>query len=281
MGKGVSVIIPVYNRIFELRRAIDSVLEQDNVEFELIIVDDCSDGGIKETADSYNDKRIVYIRNSDNLGVAASRNIGIRASKYDIIAFLDSDDEWAPNKLTAQLRYLESSSVSVVHTEEIWVRNGARVNQKKIHKKTGGDIYIPSLRLCLMSPSSIMIKREVFDKFGLFDENLPVCEDYDMWLRITANDKVGFIEKPLIIKYGGHSDQLSVKYQAMDRYRVISMFKILDTIKLSQAKKEATVDMIKEKTLILLSGAEKRCKIDDIALYRKWLKDCANYLSIT
>lgn len=281
MGKGVSVIIPVFNRVFELKRAIDSVLEQTNVEYEIIIVDDSSDADIKGVVDSYNDKRFVYIRNSENVGVAASRNVGIRASRYGMIAFLDSDDEWLPNKLTAQLKYLENSPVAVVHTEEIWVRNGARVNQKKVHKKTGGDIYIPSLRLCLMSPSSIMIKREIFDKFGLFDENLPVCEDYDMWLRITANDNVGFIETPLIIKYGGHSDQLSVKYQAMDRYRVISMFKILNSINLPEKKRSATLDMIKEKTLILLSGAEKRCKIDDIALYRKWLKDCSNYLSIT
>ncbi|HOF01963.1 MAG TPA: glycosyltransferase family A protein [Spirochaetota bacterium] len=281
MGKGVSVVIPVYNRVFELKRAIDSVLKQNNVEYEIIIVDDCSEADIKGVVDSYNDERIVFMRNSENLGVAASRNIGIRASKYDIFAFLDSDDEWLPNKLTTQLKYLDNSPVDVVHTEEIWIRNGVRANQKKIHKKTGGDIYIPSLRLCLMSPSSIMIKKKVFDKLGLFDESLPVCEDYDMWLRITANDNVGFIETPLIVKYGGHSDQLSVKYRAMDRYRVISMFKILNTLNLSQIKKEATVDMIKEKTLILLSGAEKRRKIDDIALYRKWLKDCANYLSIT
>ena len=205
MRKNVSVIIPVYNRSDQLKRAIKSVINQSHQDFEIIVIDDCSDTAkynIKEIVSEYKDDRIIYIRNEINRGVSYSRNIGIVKSKFDYIAFLDSDDEWLPKKLENQLSFFNHSDLNVVHTEEIWIRDGKKVNQKKIHKKTGGDIFIPSLSLCLISPSSVMLKKQIFDIYGLFDEALIVCEDYDMWLRITAFEEVGFIEKPQIIKYG-------------------------------------------------------------------------------
>ena len=270
----VSVIIPVYNRINFLNRSISSVLNQSHKHLELIIIDDFSDENIKVLLEEYNDSRIKYIRNKENKGVSYSRNIGIKNSKYNLIAFLDSDDEWLSDKLNKQIFFLNNNqNINLVHTEEIWIRNNKRFNQKKRHKKSGGDIFISSLELCLISPSSVMIKKNIFEKYGLFDESLPVCEDYDMWLRITAFEKIGFIENSLIKKYGGHSDQLSKKYNAMDKFRVLSMLKLYQNKNLDSDKKEAMKNMIIKKSNILLQGALKRNKIKDAEIYKKWISD--------
>lgn len=270
----VSVIIPVFNRITYLTRAIESVLSQTHRYFEIIIIDDNSLEDIKTIIDKFHDNKIIYIRNNKNMGVSYSRNIGIKRSKYDLIALLDSDDEWLPKKLEFQIKYLkEHPEYDIVHTEEIWIRNGKRVNPKKKHQKSGGDIFERSLELCLMSPSSILLKRSVFDKHGLFDETLPVCEDYDMWLRILAFEETGYIETPLIIKYGGHSDQLSRKYHSMDKYRVMSLMKIYKNENINKIKKEAIRTILLNKTKILLNGAMKRDNKNDIALYKSWINE--------
>lgn len=259
MDRGVSVIIPVYDRYEELRRAIESVMAQTVQEWEIIVVDDCSPGDIAGVVDSFADERVRLFRNDENRGVSYSRNRGVEEARYPLIALLDSDDEWLPNKLEIQLNLLAGSpSLRVIHTEEIWIRRGKRVNQKRRHKKSGGDIFIPSLELCLISPSSILLKREVFEDRGLFDEELAVCEDYDLWLRITAFEEVGFVEEPQVIKYGGHSDQLSHRYEAMDRFRLQSLLKIAGTIPLKGDKEWALKKMIVRKASILLKGALKR-----------------------
>jgi len=273
MQEYVSVIIPVYNRKALLKRAVTSVLNQSYKYFEIIIVDDSSKENLDDVIKDFNDERLKLLMNKKNMGVSYSRNFGIKESSYDLIAFLDSDDKWLKNKLKMQIDFLNNNmEINVVHTEEIWIRNGLRVNQKKKHKKTGGDIFIPSLDLCLMSPSSIMMKKCIFEKYGYFDESLPVCEDYDMWLRITSNEEVGFIDEPMIIKYGGHKDQLSRKYEAMDKYRVISMMKLLKS-KLNQNKKNALLTVINKKLHILINGAVKRNKNDDVVLYKSWFAD--------
>lgn len=276
MQNHISIIIPVYNRNEEIQRAILSVLKQSYQHFEIIIVDDNSSQDIKKSIDVFNDNRIVYIKNKENHGVSYSRNVGMKASKYDLIALLDSDDEWLPGKLEEQIKYLiENINYNLVHTEEIWIRNGMRVNQKKKHRKSGGDIFIPSLELCFMSPSSILIKKEIFTKYGMFDEELPVCEDYDMWLRILASEEAGFIETPLIKKYGGHSDQLSKRYHSMDKYRVLSMLKLLNNTKLNKQREKALKNMIIRKSKILLNGAIKRDNQKNIEIYREWIKKCS------
>jgi hypothetical protein len=160
-----------------------------------------------------------------------------------------------------------------VHTEEIWIRNEKRVNQKKVHQKSGGDIFARSLKLCLMSPSSIILHKDVFFQYGFFDENLVVCEDYDMWLRILSHEEVGFIEKPLILKFGGHSDQLSRKYAAMDKYRVMSLMKIMNECPLSEEKLAALKKAALEKLDILINGANKRGLTKDAAEYLLWRKN--------
>jgi glycosyltransferase involved in cell wall biosynthesis len=267
----VSVIIPVFNRTYELKRALESVVKQSYRNLEIIVIDDSSSVDIQSIVDFCKDCRIKYLRNDSNKGVSFSRNRGIVQSHGEYIAFLDSDDEWLPKKVEKQLEMFRFTDFRLIHTEEIWIRNGIRVNQKDKHRKSGGDIFERSLCLCLISPSSVMLKRDVFDTYGLFDEKLPVCEDYDLWLRITSYEPVGFIETPLIIKYGGHKDQLSKKFAAMDKYRVISLLKLLSDANLSEQKKEAVKKMIYEKSQILYNGAIKRGNLSDAELYREWL----------
>lgn len=280
----VSVIIPNFNRVESFQRAVESVIKQTYENFEIIVVDDGSEQSVRNINRRFleevkrrkyfeGDGKIIYLENERNFGVSYSRNKGIKEAKGDFIALLDSDDEWLEQKLELQVKFFSETDFRVVHTEEIWVRRGVRVNPMKKHKKEGGDIFFRSLELCLMSPSSIMLKKSIFDDYGYFDESLPVCEDYDLWLRITSKENVGFIESPLIIKYGGHSDQLSRKYEAMDRWRVISLIKLLNSKQLSELQEIEVKKIIEKKAKILYNGAVKREKYDDAKVYKKWLEE--------
>lgn len=256
----LSVIIPSFNRASVLPRALDSVLAQSWTEsIELIVVDDGSTDGTAELiAQRYPNIRYLY---QDNAGVSAARNLGLAAAKGDWIALLDSDDAWLTGKLARQFALLEQTGLQICHTEEIWVRNGVRVNQMNKHKKAGGQIFANCLPLCAMSPSSIVLQRAVFDRVGVFDPNLPACEDYDLWLRIACQFEVAFVAEPCITKYGGHEDQLSRQYWGMDRFRVIALEKLLTgadkPLHLSVEMTQAAHAMLVKKTTILLKGARK------------------------
>jgi len=191
-------------------------------------------------------------------GVSAARNTGIRESRGDWLAFLDSDDAWFAEKTQRQVEALEKApGMRVIHTNEMWIRAGVRINQRHKHKKHGGAIFNHCLPLCVISPSSVMIHKSVFEQVGLFDESLPVCEDYDMWLRICARMPVLFIEDVLMTKYGGHPDQLSKKYRGMDRYRILAIHKILNEINLDPPDKRKAIATLVEKLNIYLNGARK------------------------
>ncbi|HJL77708.1 MAG TPA: glycosyltransferase [Candidatus Marinimicrobia bacterium] len=264
----VSVVIPTYNRAHLLQRALDSVFCQTLLPTEVIIVDD---GSTDSTASLIETRysEVAYIW-QPNGGVSAARNSGIRKASGDWIAFLDSDDEWLPQKLEGQVEVLaEKPGMKLCHTEEIWIRNGRRVNPRKKHAKHGGWIFQKCLELCCISPSSVMIHRSVFDEVGLFDESLPACEDYDMWLRVTARYPVLYIDKPLITKYGGHEDQLSKKYWGMDRFRVQALAKIIESGVLSVENKTAAQAMIREKINIYIDGASKRGKVMEAGQFRE------------
>lgn len=253
----VSVIIPTYNRKHTLGKALDSVLVQEEIPFEVIIVDDGSTDGTFDFVQSHYPQ--VTLLTQKNLGPSAARNHGIKQSRGEWIAFLDSDDEWLPGKLRAQLSFFANNpSVRICQTEEIWIRNGIRVNPMKKHKKISGNIFESSLALCLVSPSCSMIHRELLDEVGLFDESLPACEDYDLWLRIAAKHSFGLIETPYVVRYGGHQDQTSAKYPVMDRYRIQSLVKILSLGILNAAQTNAAEKMLLEKSNIVLEGARKR-----------------------
>jgi glycosyltransferase involved in cell wall biosynthesis len=262
----ISVIIPTFNRSNVVRRAIDSVLLQTYKNFELIIVDD---GSTDDTHDILKDyivsERIIYVR-SENKGVSAARNLGVSLSNGEYISFLDSDDEWLPCKLQMQIDLIKQGpELECVHGEEIWIRNAKRVNQKKIHQKFGGDIFEKCLGLCLISPSAVMISKRLYTEMNGFDEDYIVCEDYDLWLKITSLYKVGFIKEPIITKYGGHDDQLSAKYFAMDYYRVKSMDRILKIRDLSNERVSLVKETIVKKASILLKGYEKHNNMKDHA----------------
>ncbi|MDD2388677.1 MAG: glycosyltransferase [Desulfobacterales bacterium] len=252
----VSVIIPTYNRARLLEEAIDSVLSQTFTGYELIVVDDGSTDDTGEVLASCED-RIRVIR-QNNQGVSSARNAGIASASGDLITFLDSDDLWLPDKLIRQVEFFQQTPDALIcQTEEIWIRNGIRVNPKKRHRKRSGMIFEPSLKLCLVSPSAVMIRRSLFDKVGIFDEDLPACEDYDLWLRISCRYPVYLIDEPLIVKRGGHQDQLS-KAPGLDRYRIQALKKIIDSKKLSPVQYAAAVNMLAEKGSIYANGCLKR-----------------------
>ena len=132
----------------------------------------------------------------------------------------------------------------------------------KKHAKRSGHIYAASLELCLISPSAVVVSRELFSRYGLFDEAMPVCEDYDLWLRITSRETVGLINTPLIKKYGGHDDQLSRQEWGMDRFRIYAMLKMLNSAVLTGGYLDATYAAAIEKSRILRNGALKRERYD-------------------
>ena len=250
MEKFISVIIPTYNRAQRLGKAIDSVLAQSHQDFELIVVDDGSDDNTAELIENYN-ADIVYIR-QENRGPAAARNMGIEKARYNLLAFLDSDDWFAENKLAIQIEAMgQKPSCLISHTNEIWYRNGQILNQKLKHKKESGDIFARSLELCAVGMSTIMIHREIFERYGFFDEGFPCCEDYEFWLRISAEEKFLLVEEPLTLKDGGRDDQLSTIYRTgMDKFRIQAIMKTLASGRLTE-----------EQTGIALRELERKCRI--------------------
>ena len=267
----ISVVIPAYNRCKLLRRALLSVYSQTLLPAEVAVIDDGStDGTIAMLHKEF--PEVIYYR-QENCGVSSARNLGIHNTTGDWLAFLDSDDEWLPEKLIRQAAALAANPESrVCHTEEIWIRNGVRVNPAQKYAKRGGWIFTECLPLCAMSPSTVMIHRSVFEDIGLFDTRLPVCEDYELWLRITANYPVLLIEEPQIKKHGGHEDQLSQKLWGMDRFRINALQKIIDTGQLSNENQQAAVNMLLKKSEIYLNGVTKRGKTDEARYYQQLIK---------
>ncbi|MFH0845417.1 MAG: glycosyltransferase family A protein [Pseudomonadota bacterium] len=264
---GVSIIIPTYNRAGKVVRALASALYQTFKNFEIIVVDD---GSTDETPDNLSKLHghIVHITHPANRGVSAARNTGIRAARYPSIAFLDSDDYWFAGKLEAQVAFFHRNPEAVAcQTEEIWIRNGRRVNPRRKHLKPSGDILIPSLKLCVVSPSAVMIKRSLLHEVGLFDEDLPACEDYDLWLRIACRYPVHLINRPFLVKEGGNPDQLSAKYKGMDRFRIKALIKLIKGHPLNEAQLEATLKELSEKCRIYGHGCLRRGKKEEAEYY--------------
>ncbi len=259
----VSVVIPTFNRAHQVTRAVQSVLDQTFRDFEIIIVDDGSTDETKTAVSRFQD-RVKLIVHDENLGVSAARNTGIHESAEAFVAFLDSDDFWLPNKLQKQIQFFETNPNALIcQTEEIWIRNGHRVNPRKKHRKPSGDIFEQSLKRCLVSPSAVMLKRSVFDEIGGFDESLPACEDYDMWLRIAWRYPIFLIPDRLIVKIGGHSDQLSRRYTGMDRFRVMSILKLLENSGLNQQQRLQAKRALAFKCTVYGRGCTKRGKIEE------------------
>jgi glycosyltransferase involved in cell wall biosynthesis len=267
---GVSVIIPVHNRAHCIERALQSVLQQSMPPDQIILVDDGSTDALASVVAQY---PAVELIQQAHAGVSAARNCGIAAARHEWIALLDSDDTWQPQKLERQLEALHSNpEYKLCHTDEIWIRNGVRVNQMKKHQKAGGWIFEKCLPLCAISPSASLIHRSLFAEVGLFDETLPACEDYDLWLRISARYPVLFVDEMLTVKYGGHDDQLSRKHWGMDRFRVRAMLKLLDSGELDQRQRRLVLTQLQKKLRILINGAEKRAQWSDVDHYQRIMR---------
>ena len=264
----ISVIIPTHNRAYCLSRALDSVFKQSFDCFECRVIDDASTDNTLELLSSYPNISVMAL--NQQMGVSAARNVGISQAKGEWLAFLDSDDEWLPAKLSRQVALIEAHpQARWVHTNETWVRSGIRVNPMKKHEKRGGWIYKYCLPRCVVSPSSVLIHRTVFESIGLFDEQLPACEDYDLWLRIAAHYPILYEKVPCLVKYGGHADQLSRQYWGMDRFRILALMKQLDSGSLPDDYVAETRAMLMEKFGILITGAKKRQQYDQVKCYEQ------------
>jgi len=265
--KEVSVIIPTFNRAKEVVRAVSSVLYQTFTDYEIIVVDDGSSDGTMDSLSQFR-PHIKYLFHPTNLGVSAARNRGIKASEARLIAFLDSDDYWLPGKLAVQVSFFREDPKAVAcQTQEIWLRKGHRVNPRKKHQKPSGDIFEPSLKLCLVSPSAVVVKRSLLDEVGLFDENLPACEDYDLWLRISCQYPVYLIDKPLVVKEGGRHDQLSASLKGLDRFRIKALVKLIGSGRLHKDQLQATFQELSVKCRIYGNGCLKRGKTEEGEYY--------------
>ena len=257
----VSVIIPTFNRAEVVSRAVNSVLNQTFKDFECIVVDDGSTDGTDSVLLGFADK--IKVIKTENRGVSAARNTGAKLAAGKYIAFLDSDDEWKPQKLQKQCDFMRQSGFRISQTDETWVRNGKFVNKSAKYIRPSGDIFYNCLEVCAVTPSSVMMERELFFEYGGFDGTFPVCEDYDLWLRMSLKEKFGLIDEPLIIKYGGNADQLS-NSACLDKYRMISLFNMLQKNKdLNEDQQKAVREVLAKKVKIYSEGAKKRGKFDE------------------
>lgn len=262
-----SIIIPFYNRWDLLERAVLSVLWQTawSGDVELILVDDGSDStflGGREIPDWLEKvlllPNVTYFRQS-HTGVSSARNRGVGKSRGEYLYFLDSDDEWKPGKLAEQIQFHKlHPSIRISQTEEDWIRNGKFINPQSKHKKLSGDIFRESLMQCMITPSSVCMEKSLYLELGGMDEDLPACEDYDFWLGITSSNDVGLIRNKSMIRYAGHSDQLSFQYPVMDRFRIYSLIKRGQDF--PEAKRVLARDVLIEKLEILIQGKKKRKK---------------------
>lgn len=268
----ISIIIPTYNRASFLSEVIQSVLDQDYFQncpndpcFEFFVIDDGSTDETKDVVRSFGGK--VEYHFQQHQGVSAARNQGLCLSSGNFVAFLDSDDLWMANKMRAQMSFMEAyPKTKVCYTEEVWMRNGVFVNPKKRHKKYSGWIFEKVLPLCLLSLSSALFRREVFEVVGSFDESMPACEDYDLGIRLAHKFPIHLIDLPLIVKRGGHADQLSGQYWGMDRFRVYALEKALE-LDLSPEQEWLVRRELVKKCRILILGFRKRNKLQEEQKY--------------
>ena len=258
----VSVVIPTYNRAFLVERAVKSVLAQSWIDLEALVVDDGSEDGTCERLGMLDDTRVKIIR-KENGGVSSARNAGLKAAKGDIFALLDSDDWWQPEKLSRQMDFMRREGFAVCQTDEIWIRRGKRVNPGKKYAKPSGRFFDKALEQCLISPSCVAFTRFFWEEMGPFDEDLPACEDYDLWLRTCLRHEVGLLPEKLTVKEGGRPDQLSRKIIGLDLYRIQALLKLLRTERMTEEQRGLALSELERKTGVYVRGCLKRDKPEE------------------
>ena len=259
------------------------MLAQRGARFELIVVDDGSTDGTWEELDriaasasaEHSLQTAMRVARIENRGVAAARNTGAAMAAAPLLAFLDSDDLWTTDKLTRQIEFMRANPhYALSQTGEVWVRNGVRVNPGLRHRKRAGDIFADSLRTCLISPSAAIMRTALFREFGGFDESLLAAEDYDLWLRILVDHAVGLLDEPLTIRRAGHHGQLSATVAAIDRFRIMSLLKLLARSELPCERRALVCDVLVEKCAIFANGLSRRGHLE-VARFIKMIADSA------
>jgi len=240
----ITAIIPSYNRYTLLKRAIESILAQTQSVDEIIVVDD---GSTDQTQQIQTDFPNISYFYQKNRGVSSARNLGIHHAKNEWIAFLDSDDEWLPQKIKKQsMLHQTKDKVLMSYTAENWIRDAKQVKIPKKYRKIGEDAFVENLSYCNIAPSSVIISKDLLLEMECFDESLEVCEDYALWLKITSIHEIALVNEKLINKYAGHDEQLGFR-------------KDMDIIRLQILKQ--LVKSIVDKSKILLIENEIIAKI--------------------
>lgn len=260
----ITAIIPTYNRAEFLSRTINSVLNQTYTIDEILLIDDGSTDQTQIVLEKF--KSYMTVIQTENFGVSHARNIGIKSAKNDWLAFLDSDDEWCKDKIEKQIKLHEKNNILFSHTAERWIRDGKNIKYPNKLAKPSGMCFLDNLSTCKIAASSVMVHKRVLNDVGLFDESMSVCEDYDMWLRVSEKYKVGLVKEEGIIKHAGHK-QLSSTIFAIDRYHIYSLQKFLECEYNNEVKKE-----IIKKSNILIKGALKHNNKDILDKYTSLLK---------
>ena len=276
--QSVSVIIPTFNRATFLERAVRSVVHQKDFSGEIIIIDDGSTDNTPQKVEELQAKYPLVYSYIDNSGPAAARNRGVELARFQLIAFLDSDDHWQKNKLAKQLFLMQQNpAYKISHTGEKWLRSGKHLNQKNIHKPRHGYIFDHCLLLCGVGMSTVVMKRKLLIEVGGFDVTLPCCEDYDLWLRISRKHPFLLLPEPLTIKEGGREDQVSYQHRVgMDKYRITPIQKLLNEYNLNDSQIEMALNVLQKKCAVYGSGCIKHGRVDEGRHYLELPEKYAN-----
>ncbi|MDY7029807.1 MAG: glycosyltransferase family A protein [Spirochaetota bacterium] len=296
----ISVIIPVYNRQMMAVEAVRSVLFQSYPYIECILVDDGSSEPPEEACSMFAaDPRFRCLRIEHTGMPGAARNRGVEDARFDLIAFLDSDDIWLPEKLERQIPLLSGGSESVaaaprtlpplIHTREIWLRGTKIISQKTQRHRRRGDVFEDALGKCMIGPSTVLMRREVFEELGGFREDLEIAEDYEFWLRLTARYEVEYIDTPLVVKRAGHGEQLSEKYGQIEIFRIRGLHDLVRSGWLAEGRRRmptetgraAPAGMLQElaaaelarKAAIYAAGCRKRGRPEEAERYEKLARE--------
>ncbi|NNK58513.1 MAG: glycosyltransferase family 2 protein [Desulfofustis sp.] len=278
----ISVIIPTYNRSKRLIKALESVARQRLLPTEVIVIDDGSTDETRQLVNSFSNLSPLnlHYHYQSNRGPAAARNRGIEIASGDYLAFLDSDDEWRRDKLANQYEVLYANPhYFVSHTQERWFKNGTHLNQKKYHYPRHGDIFSQALKLCCVGMSTVMTRRELFDRYGLFDQTLRCCEDYDLWLRVAAFEMFFLVEQQLTIKHGGRPDQVSNYFRVgMDRFRIQALAKLVRDTSVPQDRRDAACQELIHRCTVYGLGCAKHRKQSEASFYLELAEHCRTHL---
>jgi len=223
----VSVIIPAYNCAPFLPETLKSVFEQTYSDLEIILIDDGSTDDTQTVVAPFLD-RIQYIR-QDNKGLPAARNTGLRVAKGQFIALLDADDSWSPDKLERQLPCLADSKVGIVYSDfSVRYADGSFQPSYLANRPLVSEGYILEnyIQSRFLFPSTMVIRRQCFEEFGLFDEEMRACEDIELFARILTQWKAAGIDAPLVTRYEG-THNITSNSRKINQYTILALRKVL------------------------------------------------------